>query len=137
MTAEDLGENLSHVRIKVIIVTTVLTAIRGHKTCTKHGGTIAFAYDRASWISWPFLMILVGGLANNSEILIRTLIFVTLQKSIIFFRFIERICPIRCNLAWFFPIRSYYNCNTIVFTIRNICRKTNANNTKQIQIKPE
>ena len=50
------------------------------------GGTIAIAYDRTSWTFWPFMMILIGGLANNKGVLVGTLLFVTLRKFIIFFK---------------------------------------------------
>ena len=84
--AEALGKNSTHIRIKVIMVSAALAAIGGALYAFYAGGTIAFAYDRASWTFWPFLMILIGGLANNKGVLIGTLIFVTLRKFIIFFK---------------------------------------------------
>ncbi len=86
MAAQALGKNSTHVRIKIIIVSAALAAIGGALYAFYVGGTIAFAYDRASWTFWPFLMILIGGLANNKGVLIGTLIFVTLRKFIIFFK---------------------------------------------------
>ena len=86
MAAEALGKNAMHTRIKVIMVAAALAAIGGALYAFYVGGTIAFAYDRASWTFWPFLMILIGGLANNKGVLIGTLIFVTLRKLIIFFK---------------------------------------------------
>ena len=86
MAAEALGKNSTHVRIKIIMVSAALAAIGGALYAFYVGGTIAFAYDRASWTFWPFLMILIGGLANNKGVLIGTLIFVTLRKFIIFFK---------------------------------------------------
>jgi len=94
MAAEALGKNSSHVRIKIIMVSAALAAIGGALYAFYVGGTIAFAYDRASWTFWPFLMILIGGLANNKGVLIGTLIFVTLRKFIIFFKdSLEGIVP--------------------------------------------
>ncbi len=86
MAAEALGKDSTRIRIKVIIVSAALAAIGGALYSFYVGGTIAFAYDRASWTFWPFLMILIGGLANNKGVLIGTLIFVTLRKLIIFFK---------------------------------------------------
>ncbi len=86
MAAEALGKNSTHVRIKIIMISAALAAIGGALYAFYVGGTIAFAYDRASWTFWPFLMILIGGLANNKGVLIGTLIFVTLRKFIIFFK---------------------------------------------------
>ena len=68
------------------MVSAGLAAIAGALYAFYVGGTIAFAYDRASWTFWPFLMILIGGLANNKGVLIGTLLFVTLRKFIIYFK---------------------------------------------------
>ena len=86
VAAEAIGKNTTHIRIKVIMVSASLAAIGGALYAFYVGGTIAFAYDRASWTFWPFLMILIGGLANNKGVVIGTLIFVVLRKFIIFFK---------------------------------------------------
>jgi len=86
VAAESIGKNAKHIRIKVIIVSAALAAIGGALYAFYVGGTIAFAYDRASWTFWPFLMILIGGLANNKGIIVGTFIFVLIRKLIIFFK---------------------------------------------------
>ena len=86
VAAESLGKNTTQIRIKIIMVSAALAAIGGALYAFYVGGTIAFAYDRTSWTFWPFLMILIGGLANNKGVLIGTLLFVTLRKVIIFFK---------------------------------------------------
>ena len=84
--AKSLGKDSMRIRIKIIMISAALAAIGGALYAFYVGGTIAFAYDRASWTFWPFLMILIGGLANNKGVLFGTLIFVTLRKVIIFFK---------------------------------------------------
>lgn len=84
--AESLGKDTARIRIRVIMVSAALAAIGGALYAFYVGGTIAFAYDRASWTFWPFLMILIGGLANNKGVLVGTLIFVTVRKLVIFFK---------------------------------------------------
>ena len=86
VVAESLGKNSRQIRIKIIIVSAALAAIGGALYAFYVGGTIAFAYDRASWTFWPFLMILIGGLANNKGIIVGTFIFVLIRKLIIFFK---------------------------------------------------
>ncbi len=86
VAAESLGKNSRQIRIKIIIVSAALAAIGGALYAFYVGGTIAFAYDRASWTFWPFLMILIGGLANNKGIIVGTFIFVLIRKLIIFFK---------------------------------------------------
>ena len=86
VAAESLGKNTTQIRIKVIMISAALAAIGGALYAFYVGGTIAFAYDRASWTFWPFLMILIGGIANNKGVMIGTLIFVVVRKLIIFFK---------------------------------------------------
>jgi len=84
--AEALGKETARIRIKAIMISAALAAIGGALYAFYAGGVVAFAYDRASWTFWPFLMILIGGLANNKGVLIGTLIFVLVRKIIIFFK---------------------------------------------------
>ena len=86
VAAESIGKDVIRTRIKVIMISAALAAIGGALYAFYVGGTIAFAYDRASWTFWPFLMILIGGLANNKGVLVGTLLFVTLRKLIVFFK---------------------------------------------------
>ena len=65
VAAASLGKDVNRVRMKTIIVASALAAIAGALYAIYVGSTIAVAYDRASWTFWPFLMILIGGLANN------------------------------------------------------------------------
>lgn len=86
MASESLGKDTGRVRMKTIIVASALAAIAGALYAIYTGSTIAIAFDRGSWTFWPFLMILIGGLANNKGVLVGTLLFVTLRKVIIFFK---------------------------------------------------
>ena len=99
VAAEALGKNATQIRIRVIMVSAALAAIGGALYAFYVGGTIAFAYDRASWTFWPFLMILIGGLANNKGVIVGTLIFVTMRKIIIFYKdALEGIVPF--DVVW-------------------------------------
>lgn len=86
LAAESLGKDAGRIRMKTIVVASAIAAIAGALYAVYVGSTIAIAYDRASWTFWPFLMILIGGLANNKGVLVGTLLFVALRKTIIFFK---------------------------------------------------
>lgn len=86
MAAETLGKDAGRVRMKTIMVSSALAAIAGALYAMYVGSTIAIGFDRASWTFWPFLMILIGGLANNKGVLVGTLLFVALRKLITFFK---------------------------------------------------
>jgi branched-chain amino acid transport system permease protein len=55
VAAESLRKNTTQIRIKIIMVSAALAAITGALYAFYVGGTIAFAYDRASWTFWHFL----------------------------------------------------------------------------------
>ena len=86
VAAESLGKDTTRIRIKTIMFAAALAAIGGALYAFYVGGTIAFAYDRTSWTFWPFLMILIGGLANHRGVIFGTLLFVLLRKLIIYFK---------------------------------------------------
>ena len=86
VAAESIGKDVTRIRIKTIMIAAAIAAIGGALYAFYVGGTIAIAYDRTSWTFWPFMMILIGGLANNKGVLVGTLLFVTLRKFIIFFK---------------------------------------------------
>ncbi len=99
VAAGALGKDTIRIRTRVIMVSAALAAIGGALYAFYAGGVIAFAYDRASWTFWPFLMILIGGLANNKGVLVGTLIFVTLRKVIIFHK--DSLAPaVPFDVAW-------------------------------------
>jgi len=75
VAAESLGKDTTRIRIKTIMFAAALAAIGGALYAFYVGGTIAFAYDRTSWTFWPFLMILIGGLANHRGVIFGTLLF--------------------------------------------------------------
>ena len=92
--AEALGKNIKSARIRTIMMAAALAAVGGALYAFYVGSTIAFAYDRLSWTFWPFVMIIIGGLANNKGVLIGTLVFVTIRKAIIYFKeYLESFVP--------------------------------------------
>lgn len=86
VAAEALGKDPRAARIRVIMIAAALAAIGGALYAFYVGSAIAFAFDRASWTFWPFLMILIGGLANNKGVLVGTFIFVVVRKLITFYK---------------------------------------------------
>ena len=81
-----LGKDPRGARVRIIMISAAIAAIGGALYAFYVGSTIAFAYDRASWTFWPFLMILIGGLANNKGVLVGTFAFVLIRKLITFYK---------------------------------------------------
>lgn len=86
VAAESLGKDVTRARIKTIMVAAAMAGIAGAMYAFYVGGTIAFAYDRINWTFWPFMMILIGGLANNRGVLVGTFVFVLMRKLITFYK---------------------------------------------------
>ena len=84
--AESVGKDVVRARIKTIMIAAAMAGIAGAMYAFYVGGAIAFAYDRVNWTFWPFMMILIGGLANNRGVLIGTFIFVLTRKLITFYK---------------------------------------------------
>jgi branched-chain amino acid transport system permease protein len=47
---------------------------------------IALSYDRVTWTFWPWVMVIIGGAANNLGVVLGTAIFVTSRKVIDFYK---------------------------------------------------
>ncbi len=86
VSAESLGKDVTRARVKTIMVAAAMAGIAGAMYAFYAGSTIAFAYDRINWTFWPFMMILIGGLANNRGVLVGTFIFVLVRKLITFYK---------------------------------------------------
>lgn len=46
---------------------------------------VAFGYTRLNWTFLPFVMVIVGGMANNKGVLVGTLLFVVIRKLVIYY----------------------------------------------------
>ena len=86
LAAESAGKDVMRARVKTIMVAAALAGVAGAMYAFYVGGTVAFAYDRINWTFWPFVMIFIGGLANNRGVLLGTLIFVLIRKLITFYK---------------------------------------------------
>lgn len=87
LAAESLGKDVVKVRQKVLVVSSAIAAIGGALWGLYTGGVIATSYDRVTWTFWPWVMVIIGGAANNLGVLSGTAIFVTSRKLIDFYKF--------------------------------------------------
>ncbi|MFQ5711464.1 MAG: branched-chain amino acid ABC transporter permease [Candidatus Geothermarchaeales archaeon] len=84
--AESLGKDIVRLRMKTIVVSSVIASIGGALYAFYTGGVIATAYHRVGWTFWPWVMVMLGGIANNRGVALGTFTFVTVQKLIIFYK---------------------------------------------------
>ncbi len=97
--AETLGKDIVRIRTKILVVSSAIGAVGGAMHALYTSGVISLTYDRVSWTFWPWVMVLMGGMANNVGVMLGTLIFVALRQLITFYKgVLEPILPF--NVIW-------------------------------------
>jgi branched-chain amino acid transport system permease protein len=101
--AESLGKDVTRIRMKVIIIASMIGAIAGALDAFKAGGVIATMYHRQTWTFWPWVMVILGGAANNTGIVVGAFAFTSLRRLIDYFkRDLEIYVPF--NVVWLEPL---------------------------------
>jgi branched-chain amino acid transport system permease protein len=97
--AESLGKKVSHIRMKTIIIASAIGAIAGAIDAFKAGGAHARGYQRVSWTFWPWVIVIMGGPANNKGVVLGTFVFVLLRRVIDFYKYqLEQFVPF--SVVW-------------------------------------
>ncbi len=81
--AKALGKDIVSFRKKVIIIGTATAALAGALYAYYSTSVIATAYHRVAWTFWPWVMLILGGMANNKGVITGTFFFVLLRTLII------------------------------------------------------
>lgn len=71
------GKNIMFIRIKTVAVGSAIAAMAGVLYSYYSVNVIASSFSRVEWTFYPFLMLLLGGLANNRGVVLGVLAFVT------------------------------------------------------------
>ena len=82
---QSLGRDTTRIKIKVLILSGLIAAVGGVLYASYVEGVVAFGYNRLNWTFLPFVMVIVGGMANNKGVLLGTVIFVVSRKLVIFY----------------------------------------------------
>jgi branched-chain amino acid transport system permease protein len=64
----------------------MIGAIAGGLDAFKAGGIISTMYQRNTWTFWPWVMVILGGSANNMGTVVGVLAFTTLRRVIDYFK---------------------------------------------------
>ncbi len=80
-----LGRNTTNIKIKTLMIGGMIGAIGGLLYASYVEGVVAFGYTRLNWTFLPFVMVIVGGMANNKGVLLGTIIFVLIRKLTIYY----------------------------------------------------
>ena len=82
---QHLGRNTTGIKTKTLMLAGCIGAIGGMLYAAYVEGVVAFGYNRLHWTFLPFVMVIVGGIANNRGVLVGTLIFVALRKLVVYY----------------------------------------------------
>jgi len=86
VAASSLGKDIVGLRLKVLVVGSAVAAIGGAIYAFYTGGVIAITYNRVDWTFLPWIIVMLGGAANNRGVSLGALVFVTVRKFIIFYK---------------------------------------------------
>lgn len=89
-----LGRNTRQIKIKILMVGGMIGALGGLLYASYVESVVAFGYTRLNWTFLPFVMVIVGGMANNKGVLVGTLLFVVVRKLIVYYN---------DSLSWLVP----------------------------------
>ena len=99
VTAESLGKDVAALRMKTLMVGSAIASLGGALYALYAGGVIATTYSRVSWTFWPWVMVILGGTANNVGTLAGTSAFVVFRQLIIFYK--DRLSGfVPFNIVW-------------------------------------
>ena len=86
IAASSLGKDIVGLRLRVLMVGSAIAAIGGALYAFYTGGVIAITYNRVDWTFLPWVIVILGGAANNRGVSLGALVFVTIRKFIIFYK---------------------------------------------------
>jgi len=97
--AESLGKDVTRIRMKTIIIASIMGAVGGALYAFKGAGVIATSYHRVSWTFWPWVIVVLGGAANNMGVVVGTFAFVALRRLIDYYK--GNLAPfVPFNIVW-------------------------------------
>jgi len=97
--AESLGKDVTRTRMKIIVIASMIGAIAGALDAFKAGGVISTMYRRETWTFWPWVMVIIGGAANNMGVILGTFGFTFGRRIIDYFS---------GDIARFLPFEPYW-----------------------------
>ena len=85
VSAQSLGREPTRIKIKTLMFAGMIAALGGLLYAAYVESVVSFGYNRLNWTFLPFVMIIVGGVANNKGVLLGTLVFVVIRKLVIYY----------------------------------------------------
>ncbi|MEM3627401.1 MAG: branched-chain amino acid ABC transporter permease [Candidatus Bathyarchaeia archaeon] len=87
VAATSLGKNVPRYRLMIVIIGAVLCSIAG-ALYALYIQSVTPTYIRFTWTFLPWVMVLLGGKGSNMGTLFGTLVFITINKLIVYYKFL-------------------------------------------------
>lgn len=82
-TAISIGKNIVNIKKITMILGSMLASLAGNLFSFYCGATIPSAYTRSDWTFWPWLMVLIGGIGNNTGATCGTIFIIFIRRILI------------------------------------------------------
>ena len=86
VSAEAFGKDVVRFRMKALMAGSAIAAVGGALVSFYSGFVTSMGFDRVTYTFWPWVMVVIGGAANNLGVVFGSFLFVFLRKIIIFYK---------------------------------------------------
>ena len=84
--AESLGKDVTRIRMRAIMISSILAAVAGALYAFNTQNVFAPTYSRTTWTFWPWVMVMIGGAANNMGVILGSFGFIALGRFIDYYK---------------------------------------------------
>lgn len=83
-----LGKDVERKRLTVMIIASAIAAIAGALYAFYTANVISTSFSLVDWTFWPWVMVILGGAANDIGVVVGTFIFVAVRQTIVFYKYV-------------------------------------------------
>ncbi len=99
--AESFGKDVTRIRMRTIMISSIIAAVGGALYAFNTCNVFSPTFSRASWTFIPWVMVVLGGAANNVGVLLGTFGLISLQRFIDFYK--EQLGPlVPFDVVWLY-----------------------------------
>lgn len=83
-----LGKDVERKRLTVMIVASAIAATAGALYAFYTANVISTSFSLTDWTFWPWVMVILGGAANDLGVIVGTFVFVAVRQAIVFYKYV-------------------------------------------------
>lgn len=102
LTAQSVGKNIVKAKAKVMAISSGILALAGAMDSLRLTSVVAATYNRIDFTFWPWLMVIVGGSANNWGVIGGAFIMIVARNLIMYSKPFLSFLPF--NPVWIEPV---------------------------------